>query len=609
MAPRPEDTRLGLREIARMLWLEATPFVKARLVAVMGLVTAASVLTALSPVALKLIVDRLTGESKTRFDPPLLLGALYILSIWLARITNELRELVFARVRQRIFRTLSERLFWHLMHLSLRFHVNRQTGAVTQTLDNGLEGLRIILQQLVFTYLPVSVELSTVLLILVRLVSPPFLLLFGGAVVCYMATFSYCASTITRTARRAAAARVEAAAGMTDGLLNYETIKYFTAESLVQARVAKALERCEFEWVGFYRRYAINGLFAAVVFVTFLGGTVCYAMREVQQGRMTLGNFVLVNAYMLQVVRPVEMMGYAMQALSSAVAMLEKLLQVFREAAEPGPGLGHEPAAGPGFLEFHEVDLSYGVGRPVLKNASFRVPAGHTVGIVGPSGSGKSTIVRLLMRLLDPEGGRILLDDVPISGMALRDLRQLIAVVPQDTVLFEDTVRYNIAFGRAEASFEDIQDAARVAQLHEFVMTLPDGYDTVVGERGSKLSGGERQRISIARAVLKAPRIYVFDEATSSLDSGTERRILRSLRSLSRSKTTLVIAHRLSTVVHADEILVLENGEITERGTHQSLLRRNGRYAALWKAQQEQSAAAPGEHDEPSYDVKSPRSA
>lgn len=584
--------KLGLRDIVRMLWREATPFVKSRLAGVLALVIAAGALTALGPVALKVIVDRFTVHGGGWRVSPLPVLTLYVLTLWLARMANQIRELVFARVEQRIYRTLSERLFSHLMQLPLRFHLDRQTGGVSQSLESGLQGLRIILYHLVFTYIPVVVELTTVLIVLAGLVTPPFLLLFCGALAGYVVTFTYSAGPIGKVARNASMARVDAAAAMTDGLLNYETVKYFTAEPLIQERVSRALRRSEAEWVGFYRRYALNGVAVAAILAVFLAGTIFCATEEVRRGQMTVGGFVLVNTYMLQVVRPLEMMGYAMQGFSQGVAMLESLAQLFREPTEPGSCSGKRGAAGPGSLAFQDVCLSYGDRRPVLNGVSFGVAAGRSLGIVGPSGSGKSTVVRLLMRLLEPEDGRILLNGVPISGMALQDLRRAIAVVPQDTVLFDDTVRCNIAFGRVGASSEEIEDAARIAQLHEFVMTLPDGYDTLVGERGVKLSGGERQRVSIARAVLKSPSIYVFDEATSSLDSRTEREILHSLRAISRSNTTVVIAHRLSTVVHADEILVLEKGQVAEQGTHNSLLRRNGRYAALWKAQQDGAVAA-----------------
>lgn len=582
----------GKYEVAQLLWREVTPFVRAKISYILLLVLTGAVLTAITPLALKLLVDTLTTEARAKPALVCLLVVLYVVGLWLARIAVELRGVAYARASQRVFRTLSERMFSHLIHLPLRFHLDKRTGGINQTLENGLQGVRLILQHMVLTCLPVTVELATVVLVLARLVTLPLFLLFCGALVCYAGTFAYSAATVTKLARTASAARIEATAEMTDGLLNYENVKYFTAELLVQTRVARALTRCEAEWVGFFRRYATSGLVVGTIFSLFLAGTVFYATEQVSTGRMSIGSFVLVNTYMLQVVRPIELLGYGTQEMAHGIAMLENLVRLFREVPEELPSAARAAAGGAGALEFQDVSVSYGPERPVLSGVSFRVAAGHTVGIVGPSGSGKSTIVRLLMRLMNPDSGNILLDGVPISGLGIQDLRGSIAVVPQDAMLFADSISYNIAFGRTEASASQIESAARVAQLHEFVMTLPDRYETLVGERGVKLSGGERQRVSIARAVLKLPKVYVFDEATSSLDSETERDIVASLRAISRAHTTLVIAHRLSTVVHADEIIVLENGRIVERGGHLSLLQGGGRYAALWRAQQHGAAAA-----------------
>ena len=587
--PTVRDSLSSIREVVNLVWTEAGGFVRLRLTAVITLVPSAAVLTALGPVALKLIVDRFTQQTKSSAVSILGLIALYILSQWIARVVGQLWGLIYARAERRMFRTLSERLFAHLMQLPLRFHLDRQTGALSQTLSNGLVGYQMVAHHLVFTFLPAVAEVGTIILVLCRLAHPVFMSLFCGMLMCYLLSFAYASVTLAKKAEAGSASHVDANAAMTDGILNYETVKYFTAESHLQERVSQALLRTEAQWVDFFRLVALNGLSVGTIFAAFLGGSVIYASHEVTAGRMSVGDFVLVNTYMLQLVRPVEMLGVAMQELSQGVAMLEKMLALFRETPEPRLKADRVSSGGPGALEFESVALSYRPERTVLSGINFKIPAGKTLGVVGGSGSGKSTLVRLLVRLFEPNEGRILLDGVSIADLSLPILRKSIAVVPQDTVLFNDTIGYNIGFGKPRSTPEEIEHAAKLAHLHDFIMSLPEKYDTRVGERGLKLSGGEKQRISIARAAIKRPRIYVFDEATSSLDTKTERDILRNLREISRFSTTLVIAHRLSTVAHADEIVVLDGGVIVERGTHSSLLRRNGHYAALWEAQQQGS--------------------
>ena len=426
-----------------------------------------------------------------------------------------------------------------------------------------------------------------------RMDQPIFFAFYGGAALCYGVVFGLTVTKVMRTANAASATSIDASATMTDSILNYETVKYFTAERIVQEKVSQALRKTEKEWVSFYRLYSVSGLAVATTYAAFLALTILYAVGQVQAGAMTLGTFVLVNTYMLQIIRPIEMLGYAVQGFSQGIAMLDTMLKLLQEKPESDEAEETVAPEGPGKLEFDAVAVSYRSDRTILNGISFCVPPGKALGIVGTSGAGKSTIVRLVARLLEADSGRILLDGVPISQMALSEVRRAIAVVPQDTVLFNDSIGSNIAFGKHGCTQQEIEAAARIAHLHQFIMSLPDGYETQVGERGVKLSGGGKQRVSIARAALKHPRIYVFDEATSSLDSKTERQILHNLREISSEQTTLVIAHRLSTVVHADEIVVLEHGTIVERGTHASLIEQNNRYAALWRAQQAASPLAP----------------
>ena len=580
------DRLASIRAAFALIWVHTDRFVKVRLFMAVSCLVLASVFTALGPLALKNVVDAIAGDSTGAHVSITVLVILYVLTQWLARGTGELRALLYAYAERRMFRTLSEELFAHIMRLPLRFHLGRQTGAIGQTLQNGLQGYELILHHLVFTFLPVVAELATVVIVLVRLDQPIFFAFYAGASLCYAIVFGLTVSKVMQTANAASATSIDASATMTDSILNYETVKYFTAERVVQEKVSCALKKTEREWVSFYRLYSLSGLAVATTYAIFLALTILYAVGRVQAGAMTIGTFVLVNTYMLQIIRPIEMLGYALQGFSQGIAMLDNMLKLLQEKPESEEAAAAVAASGPGSLEFDCVSVSYRSNRTILEGVSFRISAGKTLGIVGTSGAGKSTIVRLVTRLLEADSGRILLDGAPISQMPLTAVRQAIAVVPQDTVLFNDTIGYNISFGKHGCTQQEIEEAARVAHLHDFILTLPDGYATQVGERGVKLSGGEKQRVSIARAALKHPRIFVFDEATSSLDSKTERQILSNLREISSAHTTLVIAHRLSTVVHADEIVVLEQGTIAERGTHSSLIEQNGRYAALWRAQQ-----------------------
>jgi ATP-binding cassette subfamily B protein len=575
----------------------------------------------MGPLALKLLVDSFTGHAVLGGFSVWALIALYFLTQWLSRTIGEFRGLVYARAERRIFRGLSERFFAHVMRLPLRFHLDRQSGAINQTLENGTQGYQMIMHNLVFTVLPVTVQLGTIVVVLLHFHQPVFLGLFCVALVCYAAMFSFFALRVSTSAQKASRAHIDAMATITDSLLNVEPIKCLAIEDVVQKRVGRDLESTEESYVGFYRGFARNGIAVAAVYTAFLAIAIGYAVNEVTKGRMTVGDFVLVNGYMLQVMAPIESMGYAVQGFSQGMAMLAKALELLREKTEPYPvlvydadaqrspiassatlkpptesevptasGSGESPK--PAELVFDHVSVAYRSDRVILKDVSFNLPAGRTLGIVGESGSGKSTIIRMLLRLLEVDSGQIRLDGVPVALIPLDQLRGTIGVVLQDTVLFNDTIAYNIGVGRWGSTQAEIEEAARLAHLHDFIAGLPEGYETRVGERGVKLSGGEKQRVSIARAALKRPRLYVFDEATSSLDSTAERAILRNLRDISRFSTTIVIAHRLSTVIHADEIVVLDGGVIVERGQHLTLLNQAGRYARLWEAQLQGAAVA-----------------
>lgn len=586
----------NFRSSTTLFWDIADNFVKARFALALLFILVSSVLAAAAPVFLKLIVDRFADTAAEAFYlVPVILIAAYILIQGLGRVFAELRWFAFGTGEQRIYRRLSRRMFAHVMQLPLGFHLERKTGALSQTLAQGLFGYRLILNHAVFTVLPVAIQLIAIGAVVIHLYESLFLAVFAASLVAYAVTFAVGAQRIMGPAEAASTATVDANAVLTDGILNYETVKYFNAEGHVNGCYDDALARTEDQWRLFYTRRTTNGLVVAVIFTLSLGATVGFAAQQTARGVMTVGDFVLINTYMLQIIAPLEMLGFAVRDIAQGSAFLAKLLDLLRRAPETDEGVAL-PADGRGELVLDGVNFAYRSDRPILKDVSLRIPPGKTVAIVGPSGSGKSSLIRLLVRLYEPSAGQIRLDGTPVADVALPALRQAIAVVPQDTVLFNDTIAYNIGVGRQGSTRGEVEHAARLAHIHDFVMSQPGGYDTLVGERGLKLSGGEKQRVAIARAAMKQPRLFVFDEATSSLDTRTERDILKNLIEVARSTTTLIIAHRLSTVVHADEIVVLKYGEIVERGPHRTLLERDGVYACMWRAQQRQEAdtEAPG---------------
>jgi len=576
----------------KLLWSVADQYAKQRLLLSLGLVAASAVLAAATPILLKVLIDSLgTAQNSTAGAAVVALVLAYSVAQYCNRVSAELRTLLQGQAEQRVRRRVAGVLFEHVIRMPLRFHLERKTGAMGETLEQGLRGYQLLLQHLVYTALPVTLEFAAVAVVLVQLDHSKYLVILAAAAILYVAAFNRWAKVTHDPSERVAAAHIDAHAVLTDSLLNHETIKYFDAEATVGHSYDAALHRTESAWNTFLKQYALNGALIATIFACSLATSLLLATNDVARGAMTVGDFVLVNAYVVRLVQPLEMLGSAVRDIAQGLAFLSSMLHLFRERSEGAtiddrrPPLVAVGQPSRGELAFKDVTFSYREHQPVLRNISFTVGPQRTVAVVGMSGSGKSSLIRLLFRLYEPDCGEILLDGIRICELPLSVLRRSIAVVPQDTVLFHDTIAHNIGLGRAGATQAQIEEAARIAHLHDFVCTLPHRYETLVGERGLKLSGGERQRVAIARAALKGPRVFVFDEATSSLDSRTEREILRNILDLSSHSTTFVIAHRLSTVLHADEILVLHHGTIVERGRHRDLLECNGHYAALWRAQ------------------------
>jgi ABC-type multidrug transport system fused ATPase/permease subunit len=600
------DTTLD--RIVGLIFAEADRDILARFAAALTLVVAGGMLTALAPLALKGMVDALAagGDAPTILaGPALALGVAYLLALCCKRLLTELGPWVYGQAEQRLYARLGRCFFAHVLDLRLDYHLNRRSGALVQTLPQALAGCQLLVAHLVNSVVPVIVELVAVAAILVTLDQPALVATFLVTAMAYLAIFHRTMRPLTRSSTTVSRSALDAQAVLADGLLNYETIKHFNAEAGVRARYAGATGDLEAQW-GRLRGLRLRaGLAITATFALSMAFCLGLAAQATSSGALSIGGFVLVTVYMLRIVQPLEMLGGALRDLSLALGFVRPLLEVLSEppeesqrlrlvervVSEPAPdatarkrsSAGRQPEASA--FSFEGVHFGYSAERQVLNGLSLELLPGRTVAVVGASGAGKSSLVRLMLRLYDPQRGRILLDSRPIDELPLAELRLAIGLVPQDTALFNGSIEYNIGIGKAGASRLDIERAARLAHLHELIASLPAGYDTVVGERGLKLSGGERQRIAIARAVIKRPRLYVFDEATSSLDSHTEAEIMRNLREVSAGCTTLMIAHRLSTVRHADEIVVIDGGQVVERGRHDDLLQREGPYRKLWLAQ------------------------
>ena len=523
-----------------------------------------------------------------------------ILGYGLLRIASsgfaELRDAVFAAVQQRATRRVALRTFRHLHALSLRFHLDRQTGGLARAIDRGTLGIQSVLRLAVFNIVPTLFEILMVVVLLLVMFDWRFAALTFVAVAFYLGFTLAFTDMRVKIRRKMNDSDNEARSKSVDSLLNYETVKYFGNESHEADRFDRAL--ASYEKAAVRSQVSLNMLNLGQAFIIAIGlvGIMLLAARGVAAGHMSVGKFVVVNTYLMQLYQPLNFLGFVYREIKQGLVDMENMFQLLSVPSEVADRPGAPPLrAAAGEVRFEHVRFGYRPDREILKGLDVTIPAGHKLAVVGPTGAGKSTLSRLLFRFYDPTAGRILIDGQDISGVTQDSLRHAIGVVPQDTVLFNDTIRYNIAYGRPGASQAEIEAAARQAQVHEFVLRLPDGYDTMVGERGLKLSGGEKQRVAIARTILKNPPILILDEATSALDSRTEREIGDALAEAARHRTTLVIAHRLSTVVDADEILVLVDGQVAERGSHAALLAARGTYARMWALQAVETETAPAE--------------
>jgi len=594
---RPEfkgkrDHLRTVKTLLPYLWPKNATEMRVRVVIALIFLAAAKGITVGVPIIYKFAVDAITESADAIVVVPVFLLVAYGVARVLAQAFGELRDAVFAKVAQRAIREAGLKTFRHLHKLAMRFHLDRQTGGLSRAVERGTKGIDFLLNFMLFNIIPTLLEIFLVCAVMWGLFN------FWFAFVTFVTVGIYIFWTVAVTEWRIKFRRhmnkmdSEASTKAIDSLLNYETVKYFGNEEHEARRFDVALK--SYEGAAVKSKVTLSYLNIGQGFVISAGLTIVMIMAGfgVKDGSMTIGDFVLVNSYLVQLFLPLNFLGFVYREIKQSLTDMEDMFKLLDEQQEIADTDNAEPlAVKGGELEFENVSFDYNPERRILKNVSFKVPSGKTVAIVGPSGAGKSTISRLLYRFYDATEGRILIDGQDIKEVQQDSVRAAIGIVPQDTVLFNDTVFYNISYGRPEATPSEIEDAARLASIHDFVSGLPDGYNTRVGERGLKLSGGEKQRVAIARTILKSPEILIFDEATSALDTHTEKEIQASLAEVSANRTTVMIAHRLSTVINADEILVLEKGQVVERGSHAELLAQDNVYARMWQRQQEAQKA------------------
>lgn len=584
------------------LWPRDDLGMRIRVVLSIAILFITAILNALLPVLFALAIDRLTPKDASLvLVVPVYLLLLYGFIFWFSRSLNELRWILFGPLEQRVRRRLGLAVFDHLHTLSLRYHLSRRTGMLSRIQERGLEAAAELLFNLVFVIAPLLTEIIIITAVVLGYFDVHYALILAFTLSLFLFAVIYGSEVLRRFQRPAVIKASEAHGKAVDSLLNYETVKYFNNEGYVSSRYDIELAEAERLTVRSLIFRSLLGVAQMTVLGVGAGGIVLLGGMDVAAGAMTVGAFVLINTYLLQLVRPLERLGNLYRSIKQALIDLDQMVRIFDEKPEVVDVMNATPLPeGRGAIRFKNVAFAYDPRRPILKNISFELEAGHKLAIVGPSGGGKTTLGRLLFRFYDPVKGSVEIDGHNIRKHTQDTVRAAVGVVPQDTVLFNESIGDNIRFGRPHTGDEEIKDAASLAQINDFIQSLPDGFDTVVGERGLKLSGGEKQRVAIARAVLKQPRIFLFDEATSALDSNTEQAIQKSLNEVSRGSTTVVIAHRLSTVIDANQILFIEGGQIVERGPHEELLAMNGHYAALWNKQQRDSIG----QDQPKMDSR-----